>query len=317
MTTPPLPGTRRRISSGTLRGWSVTARAPECEKITGASATSSAAAIVAGDTWLRSTSIPSRFISRTTSTPNARQAVVPRLVGGGVGPARRPPVGQGHVAHAAGVELAQRGQRARDHRAALEPDERRDPAGRERALDLVGGRRQREGVRVAPRRTDGRCRAARAAIRQGLELGQRRRDPDRPELAADAARPGAAGCRCRVPRRGRGGRPSRSCSADALAQRDRQVVVAVDQRRVAEDRAGAFDVGIGRFGHALRLAARRPRRGAGIRRDDRAPRASRSSSVAGGDPARGSRRRVARGSGGRPGGRPTGRRSRGPRSGPA
>ena len=70
MTIPPLAGTLRRISSGTLRGWSVTARAPECEKITGASATSSAAAIVVAATWLRSTSIPSRFISRTTSRPN-------------------------------------------------------------------------------------------------------------------------------------------------------------------------------------------------------------------------------------------------------
>ena len=69
MTTPPFAGTRRRMSSGTFRGWSFTARAPECEKTTGASATSRAAAIVLGATWLRSTSIPSRFISRTTSTP--------------------------------------------------------------------------------------------------------------------------------------------------------------------------------------------------------------------------------------------------------
>ena len=81
MTTPPFAGTRRRISSGTLRTWSVTARAPECEKITGASVTSSAAAIVAGETWLRSTSIPSRFISRTTSRPNS---VRPSCCGGSV-----------------------------------------------------------------------------------------------------------------------------------------------------------------------------------------------------------------------------------------
>ena len=69
ITTPPFAGMRRRISSGTLRGWSVTARAPEWEKTTGASVASSASAIVAGETWLRSTSIPSRFISRTTSIP--------------------------------------------------------------------------------------------------------------------------------------------------------------------------------------------------------------------------------------------------------
>ncbi len=38
--------------------------------MTGASLTASAACIVSGDTWLRSTSMPSRFISRTTSPPN-------------------------------------------------------------------------------------------------------------------------------------------------------------------------------------------------------------------------------------------------------
>ena len=37
------------MSSGTLRGTSVSARADECEKITGACDTRSAAAIVAGD----------------------------------------------------------------------------------------------------------------------------------------------------------------------------------------------------------------------------------------------------------------------------
>ena len=42
MTTPPFLARRRSTSSGTLRGWSVTARALECEKITGASETSSA-----------------------------------------------------------------------------------------------------------------------------------------------------------------------------------------------------------------------------------------------------------------------------------
>ena len=58
------------MSSGTLRGTSVSARADECEKITGAVVTRSASSIVAGDMWLRSTSMPSRFISRTTSSPN-------------------------------------------------------------------------------------------------------------------------------------------------------------------------------------------------------------------------------------------------------
>src|SRR5205814_6023248 len=54
MTTPPFFGTRARIESGTLRGWSTRARAAECEKITGAAVTSSALLIVPGDTCERS-----------------------------------------------------------------------------------------------------------------------------------------------------------------------------------------------------------------------------------------------------------------------
>src|SRR5690606_22619885 len=70
MHTPPLPGSAASTSSGTLRGTSQTARAEECEKITGASLTRSAARIVSAETWERSTSMPSRFISLTTSSPN-------------------------------------------------------------------------------------------------------------------------------------------------------------------------------------------------------------------------------------------------------
>ncbi len=69
MTSPPFRGRRARIESGTFRGWSTSARAAEWEKITGASETSSAALITAGEVCERSTSIPSRFISRTTSRP--------------------------------------------------------------------------------------------------------------------------------------------------------------------------------------------------------------------------------------------------------
>jgi hypothetical protein len=69
MTTPPFCGSRRRISSGTLRGESATARALEWEKMTGASATRRASSMVSGAVWERSTSMPSRFISRTTSSP--------------------------------------------------------------------------------------------------------------------------------------------------------------------------------------------------------------------------------------------------------
>ncbi len=71
MQTPPRPAIVSRTSSGTLRGESHTARADEWLKITGASLVASAARIVVGATWLRSTIIPSRFISRTTSWPKA------------------------------------------------------------------------------------------------------------------------------------------------------------------------------------------------------------------------------------------------------
>jgi hypothetical protein len=70
ITTPPFFGSCRRMASGTLRGTSATARADECEKITGAWATRRASSMVSGETWLRSTSMPSQFISRTTSSPN-------------------------------------------------------------------------------------------------------------------------------------------------------------------------------------------------------------------------------------------------------
>src|SRR2546425_4724067 len=60
----------RRIESGTLRTWSHSARAEECENNTGARDTRMASTIVASETWARSTSIPTRFISRTTSSPN-------------------------------------------------------------------------------------------------------------------------------------------------------------------------------------------------------------------------------------------------------
>src|SRR5450756_3009296 len=64
------PSLSRRVSStssGTLRGTSQTARADECENITGTSLTRSAWRIVSAETCERSTSIPMRFISRTTS----------------------------------------------------------------------------------------------------------------------------------------------------------------------------------------------------------------------------------------------------------
>ena len=36
--------------------------------------------MVSGETWLKSTSMPSRFISRTTSTPNGVKTVMDGIV---------------------------------------------------------------------------------------------------------------------------------------------------------------------------------------------------------------------------------------------
>ena len=71
MTMPPLAAIWRSTASGTLRGWAVTACAEEWEKITGASDTRMASTMVSSDTWLRSTIMPRRFISLTTSSPKA------------------------------------------------------------------------------------------------------------------------------------------------------------------------------------------------------------------------------------------------------
>ncbi len=50
ITTPPFLATSERMSSGTLRGWSTSARADEWENMTGASVTASAARMVSGAT---------------------------------------------------------------------------------------------------------------------------------------------------------------------------------------------------------------------------------------------------------------------------
>ena len=70
MQVPPLSASRASTSSGTLRGWSHTAYAEEWLKITGAVAVSRVSRMTSWLTWERSTSMPIRFISRTTSRPN-------------------------------------------------------------------------------------------------------------------------------------------------------------------------------------------------------------------------------------------------------
>src|SRR6478672_10490134 len=117
MTTPPLVLRRVRIESGTFRACSVSARAELWEKMTGASVTSRASLMVPGETCDRSTSIPSRFISRTTSRPNS------------VSPPWR---AEGVLQHMPSLHAQQGG----------------DAATLELALDVVGREGQRQSVRI-------------------------------------------------------------------------------------------------------------------------------------------------------------------------
>ena len=137
------------------------ARATECEKMIGACDTRIASSIVSGDTWLRSTSMPSQFISLTTSSPKAD-----RPPDFGVSGTNRPTacssMRERHVACTQTMEHAQVGERVVDRVAALHADERRDLALLVDPLDVVGGQRELEGVRDTSAPCGGRCRSARA-----------------------------------------------------------------------------------------------------------------------------------------------------------
>ena len=119
ITTPPFAAIARICSSVRLRGMFESARHEECDAKTGAFETSSTSAIVSSETCETSTSIPSRFISSTTSRPKSvRPSCTAYFFGSksgreevarGVGPVVRVGVRQRHVAHAQPVE----GRRAR------------------------------------------------------------------------------------------------------------------------------------------------------------------------------------------------------------
>ncbi|GAB3844657.1 hypothetical protein GCM10027610_059520 [Dactylosporangium cerinum] len=70
-TTPPLVRSRCSSGSATLRGWSLTDRAEEWLKITGAVEASSASRCVDAATWDRSTRMPSRLSSVTIARPTS------------------------------------------------------------------------------------------------------------------------------------------------------------------------------------------------------------------------------------------------------
>ena len=136
-----------------LRWWSVSARAEECEAITGRVAMASTSRTVSSATCEMSTIIPRRFISRTTSRP---KSVRPPCTPGdgseqsarGIGPVGVLGVGQGHVAHALSVEFAQQREAVLDRIATLDAHQHREAALLDRAAHVAGAGRQHRALRM-------------------------------------------------------------------------------------------------------------------------------------------------------------------------
>ena len=173
------------------------------------------------------------------------EAAVPGAVERGVGPVEGDVVGQGHVPGAELVVGPERAERVLDGVAALHAEQRRDPAALEAALDVVGGERQRQPVGIARDHPPGDVELLQLhpGVAAVLHLAG---DVDRPELGR---RPVPAASRARSVCLGVGCAEvvGRHVARVALGAPDlpRQVVVAVDQRRGPEQRAGVGERGIG------------------------------------------------------------------------
>jgi hypothetical protein len=169
--------------------------------------------------------MPSRFISRTTDSP---KAVRPWCTGGWL-------LESAHAVCLSCVELVehpQDGQRRVDAVAAFHPDERRDPAAPLNPLDLFRRAGELERGRILRHEPmddvdllerGGGC----------ISALPRRGDVDRPELPADAACPKAGD----VGHEGWLGAQEiqgRRIATGFLPQGMRQVVVAVEDRRLAQ-----------------------------------------------------------------------------------
>ena len=217
------------------------------------SVVSSAARMVVAATWLRSTIMPRRFISRTTSRPNALRPPTAGDVGGRVGPRRVVVVGQRQVAHPEHVQHPQGAERAADRVAALGPEQRRDPARRR----WPARPRRRCARGPAGRHTSRSCGARRRPARA---WPRRRRRPAAcsartPTRTAPPTPPSREAGQVGLRRRHRRGDVERlEVVAGLLARRPRQVVVTVD-------RAGAARAARGP-GRARRRRARWGGRGA-------------------------------------------------------
>ena len=183
--------------------------------MTGAWLAASAARIVSGETWLKSTSMPRRFISFTTSTPNGVRpwcagASVAESAHGGVGG-----VGQRHVARAGVVHLAQHRQGIVDLMAAFDADQRSNLVRLVNAANIRGRIGHLEIGRILRRHALDQIDLLQRHLHR-LEALQSHRYPHRPELRAHM--PGAQSRNIRHQRR--------------LARADGQVAVS-DRRSTA------------------------------------------------------------------------------------
>jgi hypothetical protein len=162
------------------------------------------------------------------------QAVVLGPIRGGVGPLDVVPVGQRHVAAAELVEDAQRRRGLLDHVAALDADQRCDPAAPVDPFDVVGRPSQLE-LRLGADQAERDVEFAQGFVQRRVGPHRRRLDENRPVLRADAALDQAR----HVRRKGRLDLREihlRQVSLVGLQQVRRQVVVRIDQRRRGEQR---------------------------------------------------------------------------------
>ena len=193
--------------------------------MSGACETRKASAMVAGETWDMSTSMPSRFISLTTRSPNGER---PSCLGVSVAASAQSRVVlwvKRHVARSQDVEGAELRQAVLDRHAALDPDQRRDLARAGDALDVIGGVRHLERVGIALGHPADQVDLLGDGPRRDRVLAG---DIDRPELRLHAplAEPGDVGLA--------GVEPSRQvelgqCEVSLGAEPPREVVVAVEE----------------------------------------------------------------------------------------
>ena len=186
--------------------------------------------------------MPSRFISRTTSSPNG---VSPPCSGLSVAESaqERSRVGQRHVAGAEGVIIRSNAERVVDRVPALDADQRGDLAGLEARSMSSAVRASSNVVRVAlDHAVDDVDLLERGAHGLLALLG---RHVGRPELPADAARPQRGMSVCSVGCGRRMSNDGRDRGRVLLAKLPRPVVVPVDDEGGLVDRRDAVHHGRG------------------------------------------------------------------------